>query len=104
MSIALPSLLFCNGLMVTKQAHTFRMSDAQVAITITHATTLLCYYVENLESSAIYLIYDGSNAQLSMKRLSYKLVGLLALIVRDTGPQVARDFPFTYFHPEGVQL
>ena len=47
----------------------------------------------------------GSNAQLSIKLLSYKLVGLLALSAPDRASGLAvRDLRFRYFHPEGVEF
>ena len=45
----------------------------------------------------------GPNAELSIKLLSYKLVGLLALSAPDRASGLAvRDLRFSFFHPEGV--
>ena len=47
----------------------------------------------------------GPNAQLPIKLLSYKLVGLLALTAPDRASGLAaRDLCFRYFHPEGVEF
>ena len=47
----------------------------------------------------------GPNAQLSIKLLSYKPVGLLALSAPDRASGLAvRDLRFRYFHPEGVEF
>ena len=47
----------------------------------------------------------GPNAQQSIKLLSYKLVGLLALSAPDRASGLAvRDLRFRYFHPEGVEF
>ena len=52
-----------------------------------------------------YISSLGSNSNLSTKRLSYKLVGLLTLTAPDRASGLAaRDLRFRYFHPEGVQF
>ena len=73
----------------------FQLRPPQPRYATTWQVSKVVHYISSL----------GSNSNLSIKLLSYKLVGLLALTVpyRASG-LAARDLRFRYFHPEGVQF